>query len=51
MEGTYVEYFPNIDNIRLNQSKYEFNLYIRDYNKEYSCDSYAHMVHLFKKFI
>ena len=47
MEGISVEYFHiSIDPI--NNEKSEFCSYLSDYNEQDSCDSYAHMFHLFK---
>ena len=48
MEGIAAEYYPNIDNLGSQEEKYEFNSYTSGDNKQDTCDSYAHMVHLLK---
>ena len=37
MEGIDVEYFTNTDNLRINESKYEFCSYISGDNEKYAC--------------
>ena len=49
MEGIAVEYFPTSVDIGNNEEKYEFHSYISDDNEQDTCDSHAHMDHLFKK--
>ena len=49
MEGISVEYDPNSVDPGINEAKSEFNSYISDDNEQYACDSYAHIIHLFKK--
>ena len=51
MEGIAAEYYPNIDNLGSQEEKYEFNSYTSGDNKQDTCDSYAHMVHLFKRYV
>ena len=51
MEGIAVDYFPNTENLVNKETKYELHLYIIDENEQYSYDSNAHMVNLFKKYI
>ena len=46
-----IEYLPNKENIRTNESKSELHPFISDGNEQYACDSHTHTVHLFKKFI
>ena len=50
MEGISVEYFPSSFDPGENEEKSEFHSYISDDNEQYSCDSHAHMVHLFQKY-
>ena len=38
IEGIVLEYFPNINKIRKNESKYEFHSYTSDNNEQYTCD-------------
>ena len=49
MEGIAVEHFTTSIDIGNNDEKSELHLYISDDNKQDSCDSHAHITHLFKK--
>ena len=51
MEGIAVKYFPNPNDLGRNETKHEFHLYISDNNEKVACNSHAHMVHLFNKFV
>ena len=49
MEGIAVEHFTTSIDIGNSDEKSELHLYISDDNKQDSCDSHAHITHLFKK--
>ena len=51
MEIISVDYFTYIYNIRRNESKYDFHLYISDYSEQNACYSHSHIFHLFNKSI
>ena len=46
-----LEYFPNTNKKIMNESKYLFGFYISEDNEKDACNSHAHTVHLFNKFI
>ena len=51
MEFIELDYCATTNMRRENVPKSEFHPYISDENEKYDCNSHAHMVYLFNKFI